>query len=526
MSVVDATDRYDSSDGDVAAPPVSAVGFWAAIQESVIGVFLLTLAAALVVRYSGLFVAVIDWDESLYAVMAEQWLAGGLPYDAVWDQHSVGLPALFALILAVFPKSILALRLSACIAVAIAATSLYFAARTIDRRPIVPLVVVTLYIGWTARLWGLAANTEIYLNALIAPAMVLLMREIVAPTDRRDSLARACVGGLLLGVALQIKHVAIAETALFLIALTAANVRRRGSLPLRLSTAAMGCLLLPSLLVIAYFHFHGLAGEYFRAVIEANFVYAVNRPPLSEILQDFPRSLILPVLVSAAGMVAVARRPDRLGVLLAAGALAAALDIALPGQFWPHYFLLRAPPAALLAGVVVARAPFKWTGIAVAVAAAAAVTLLLTNPVGIFKDAVKLHALETADAPRIVADRIGPQLAPDDSIFVLNYQPVVYLLSDAAPPTRHVLPADWSQRYRAVSGLDPIAELGTVFATQPKFVVFVNPDWLGMGDDVFAALRDRLAGAYEKDFEVIDRQLLPGPVPVQVYRRKDATAGG
>src|ERR1035441_10454143 len=29
----------------------------------------------------------LDWDESLYIVMAQRWLQGDLPYVRIWDQH-------------------------------------------------------------------------------------------------------------------------------------------------------------------------------------------------------------------------------------------------------------------------------------------------------------------------------------------------------------------------------------------------------------------------------------------------------
>jgi hypothetical protein len=380
--------------------------------------------------------------------------------------------------------------------------------------------VAILYIGWTSRLWGLAANTEIYLNALIAPAMLLVMRDIVAP-DRRGHLMRVAVGALLFGVALQIKHVTVAETTLFMGALAIVSLHRGDAL--RTGALALGCIALPTLVVFAYFLAHGLAGEYVRAVIGANLVYAANRPPLGDILSAFPRSVVLPLVIAGAGIVAIAFRPDRLRLLLAAWAIAAAIDVALPGQFWPHYFLLMAPPAALLAGILVAQARVRWSGLRAAVPVAVAV--LLTNPIGIVSDALKIHALGEADTPRAVAERISAQLGPEDSIFVFNYQPVVYFLSDANLPTRHVFPADWSRRFLAVTDLDPLRELESVFAKHPKYVVFVEPDWLQIGEDSFASLHQHLA-AYTKAFEAIDRQLLPEPVPVQVYRRNEATPEG
>jgi hypothetical protein len=133
-----------------------------------------------------------------------------------------------------------------------------------------------------------------------------------------------------------------------------------------------------------------------------------------------------------------------------------------------------------------------------------------------------VRALGHRDVPEIIADVIGEDLAPEDSIFVFNYQPVLYFLTDARLPTRHVLPADWARRYSAVTGVDPLKELDTVFRARPEYVVFLDTDWIRMGDGVLASLHRHLAG-YEKRFEIMDEQILPEPVMVEVYRRRADT---
>ena len=63
-----------------------------------LGVFAASFGLALALRYYSLFPSAIDADESLYLIIAQHWLRGELPYQTVWDQHSVGLPAFFAII--------------------------------------------------------------------------------------------------------------------------------------------------------------------------------------------------------------------------------------------------------------------------------------------------------------------------------------------------------------------------------------------------------------------------------------------
>jgi len=67
----------------------------------------------------------LDWDESLYIVMAQRWLYGDLPYVSIWDQHPAGLPALFTLAQWLISDGLLAARLAALLAVAGTAALLF-----------------------------------------------------------------------------------------------------------------------------------------------------------------------------------------------------------------------------------------------------------------------------------------------------------------------------------------------------------------------------------------------------------------
>src|SRR5438105_81804 len=75
--------------------PASGVGAWIR-RHPAVATALLMLGTALVLRAFSYTSAGLDWDESLYIVIAQRWLQGGVPYLAIWDQHPMGLPALFA----------------------------------------------------------------------------------------------------------------------------------------------------------------------------------------------------------------------------------------------------------------------------------------------------------------------------------------------------------------------------------------------------------------------------------------------
>src|SRR5271166_5441166 len=85
----------------------------------------LLLLFALVLRAPSFGVTGLDWDESLYLVMAQRWLQGGLPYVAVWDQHPIGLPALLAASTWLIGDGLLAARIACLLAVVGTAALLY-----------------------------------------------------------------------------------------------------------------------------------------------------------------------------------------------------------------------------------------------------------------------------------------------------------------------------------------------------------------------------------------------------------------
>ena len=66
-------------------------------------VFALVPLAAFALRAFTFDTAGLDWDELLYIVIAQRWMHGAVPRTvAVWDQHPMGLPALFAVLLVVY----------------------------------------------------------------------------------------------------------------------------------------------------------------------------------------------------------------------------------------------------------------------------------------------------------------------------------------------------------------------------------------------------------------------------------------
>ena len=79
-------------------------------------VFFVFICITFFLRISSFFQSVINWDESLYLLMASSILDGHIPYSVVWDIKPPGIYVLFSLAQILFGHSISSIRIITCIA--------------------------------------------------------------------------------------------------------------------------------------------------------------------------------------------------------------------------------------------------------------------------------------------------------------------------------------------------------------------------------------------------------------------------
>src|ERR1051326_2737767 len=82
--------------------------------------FALFFLAALVLRSAAFFRSGIG-DESLYLLVAREWLDGKIPYGELVDNQPPGIYGLFVAAQLVFGRSVISIRLLACLASATSA---------------------------------------------------------------------------------------------------------------------------------------------------------------------------------------------------------------------------------------------------------------------------------------------------------------------------------------------------------------------------------------------------------------------
>jgi hypothetical protein len=195
-----------------------------------------------------------------------------------------------------------------------------------------------------------------------------------------------------------------------------------------------------------------------------------------------------------------------------------------------HYFLQLLPPLAATIGWVAARLcdgfGRRAEG-AVACLLALILAAQVSSAVNVEKETLKPVVDAKApglgwlrDQPAQIAAAIRPELAarPGETIYVFDYEPVIYPLTGAVPPTRYAWPAYLiSRRLAEFSNIDVATAFEAIIAQKPLFIIVArDTTWHSPNDHTHIAyerIGPELAAHYDL-WKTFDK--------AWVYRRRGA----
>jgi len=419
-------------------------------SPAVIGYFIVALAS--VALRAPLAHFPLERDEGEYSYIAQRWLQGEIPYRASFDQKAPGVFAVYAVFERWFGTSPAAIHWGTQI----------FTLMTLA----IFVYLGNLWMSSAASLFGAAAfilmvldptvlgqssNTEIF---AILPLVAALGTLYVALD--RQSLIAAWSTGLLLSLACLFKQVAfvyIIGSALLMLPLQ----KRIGML----SSFFLGVMMVFSL-VCSYFIQTGAWPQFLECVITYNREYATHLP-LSECWWNLwvglrPNlSTFWPVYSLAVYAIIPVWRSfqDRTGLrlrnyktLLSIWLFLSFLAVSIGGYYRPHYLVLLAPPAALLAASQVENLCRRYSGHHPLRSLSVLGTILfvhcmLINSWYYFSSdqenkEYRLYQATIFSVSARIADLVAMNSAPSERVFMLGCEPEILYYAKRISASRYI----------------------------------------------------------------------------------------
>jgi 4-amino-4-deoxy-L-arabinose transferase-like glycosyltransferase len=449
----------------------------------------LFFAAVLITRLPSFFLSVLDWDESLYVLMARQWQAGHLPYTTIWDNKPIGIYGIFVLFQTVFGDPVLAIRAATIAAISATAFAVFRIALLIPRADggYAPVAVFAgiAFIICSISNDGLAANTEIFMAAFSAFAMLCALSPDFCSARPP---VRGFVAGLLFGLAFMTKYVAVFEAPALALALLAATPGAPRARLAACSAAAAGAAV-PLLLTVLLYAATGHLRLWWDCSIAANLLRVAT--PLSAGALSYVLNLQLarwlPLFCSAAILLASApflaapilrrqkiSRPAVFHMFLLLWLLGGSAGVAAAKLFYDHYFLQILPVLCITLAWVLQHFAGRLTPPLRALVFAAILAIPCFGAGATLMGAsLPLAAPPHADTPRQIAGEMSrlPAGSPRQ-IYVFDYQPIIYSLAGETPPTRYAFPSVLTKCFLAhVAGVNAAAEVHRILAGNPQFIL-------------------------------------------------------
>jgi 4-amino-4-deoxy-L-arabinose transferase-like glycosyltransferase len=495
--------------------------------------------------------SVYDWDESLFLLMGRAILRGEVPYTTVWEHSPPGLPALFALGQAIFGYSVMSIRVLTFAAVTGEGFLLYKLGNRIGQAG-AGLIAGLLYVLFSMNNGGLAAHRELFFAPLVTGAIFLVLtRPGFSSGSLRANSPALLLAGVLLGLGFQLKYLyGVDVAAVFAVIFFRLILAREQPWRQTLVTVvkywmalAVGPLVI-LLAVAAYFWLNGHFSDYLFATLEAGINYAgaeqaswgaVLRRLINQVSTNLLPWLGLILLPFYLKWLPGVSRSERRNLVLLAVWLAFALFGALfSRRLFSHYFLSVLPPlclmsGAVIAGVVSAESKLDRARRVLILALVLAGPLMtlgyerLSENAGVALRYVLRGVPIPVDTPTTVAGYLRERVDASDTIYVIDYEPILYYLVDARMPTRFVFPPFLTASSNShVDGIDQMGELASIMATRPRYLIRQLPPSPELTNAAYAA-------AVEKHLELdyVLEQAVSGtdayrgtPIVVELYRRK------
>lgn len=439
--------------------------------------FLLTCVVVFGLRWHTVNQVVINWDESLIFVIAQDLVEGGTMYRTTWEHKGPMLFLPFVPVVAVAGPSIPALRLYTTFLLLVTMLMVELIARRLfrpERAFVAPMIYGTFFC--VPHFGGLASGAEL---VMMVPVSLAILLAVVGHTSKRDGLLYF-LSGVVLALSGLVKASALYSGAAILLVLLFEQLREAQT-PSRRPLARLGWFAAGGAaslgLIVTVFALKGLLGDFLFANLWFNARHYVQTVPQGELGAWLPAFLgwaatgdLFTVLALASGLLLLWKcRAKELrtwsATLVIALVVTSFFGFTLGRRMLFHYYLQMALPFALLICWAVTRLRLGATD--ASRVAVVGLVLAVASAFAGHRDRAGVRSRDPQGDKTLtsVVAQVRASSGPRDSIYVLGGEPVIYFLAERKAPTRYFWWVFCTDTYDA--GLASQREVVAAFTRKP-----------------------------------------------------------
>ncbi len=467
------------------------------------GLFLLVLVLHLPIFWR----SVMDWDESLYLLMAEQWQAGHLPYTTIWDNKPIGIYAIFLVFIDIFKNHLFAIRFATVIFTALTAFAVFRITNTCvagrKYQFFWSVAAAVIFVIGALSNDGLSANTEIFMACFTSYAMVVA---ISAHAVSRPIFWKGGLCGLLIGCAIMTKYVAVFEVPAVIFGMMGSAPTLNPKKRYEMLIGALIGVLVPVTFAITLYCNAGISDVWWNDSVASNFVRVAAHVPQPNLLlvADEHLKRWLGFYLAPLILLFIGWRSANISLrhFLIIWFIGGGIGVYSARSFFDHYFLQLLPVMSIMTICCLARLCYQlkiiyactmftpiYSGwMSIQNAAAPVVTVNRMQ--------IQFHADTTAK----ISSDLRANLQPGQIVYVFDDQPIIYSLISQTPPTKYVLPSVLTTHFLAsVAHVDSVAEVKRILELSPEFIVrsrYPASTPPNRNEVIYRLVNDRLATHY------------------------------
>jgi hypothetical protein len=378
--------------------------------------------------------APLERDQSIYFLIAHQLIEGRDLYSDLWDHKPPAIHFAYVLAQIVVGYSIVAIWLLGVVLAVLTAFGLDFVARNLNFSKYGRIATISLWIVfcYSPNFEATQPNTEAFIN--------LCWIWGLASLTQKNLVIRHCLYfGILSAIASVFKPIAL---ILFLATLIFFTLTRSWRLLIATTCAVVIATILLWASIFYYFNLSARLNDFYQAIVIYNQAYAGNiwnnLLNLFGFKRLFPLALIgfIPFLLCSFFSPVMIKEPlaRNYAILILLLVFSCYLAIAMPGNFYLHYYQYLLVPVALLTGLLVSNINKKK---------AIAIMFFLFSWALIFETSVALfpeifsHSPNSPHSLNVKAIRIVPEiknlLKPGEWFYEWGAQPGLYFETGILP---------------------------------------------------------------------------------------------